>query len=182
VSLAVVAGITSAIDGDTLPWFTWMDRPGPIHIAWRILVTGGQFALVAALSILMAAGRSWQQRSIRTVLVTAVTVIGLDFVLWVFKEITGRTSPHSNLNLVLSGGSSYPSGHTANATASLLLIARLSTRDNPRARLIAAAALSFGVGIANIVLGYHWASDVLGGWLLGLIALALPARFLGQKR
>jgi undecaprenyl-diphosphatase len=45
-----------------------------------------------------------------------------------------------------------------------------STRTRPRERgyiLGAAALLTLLVGISRVMLGVHWATDVLGGWVFG---------------
>lgn len=72
---------------------------------------------------------------------------------------------------------SFPSGHTTNGTlvyvlAALLLTARLR---RPLWRWLAtgsAITLALLIGLSRVYLGYHWASDVLAGWLLaaGIIA------------
>jgi undecaprenyl-diphosphatase len=166
LTLAVAAGWTRDVDHATLGWFTPLDHPRPVHLAWRILVMAGQFWLVGTAVLVLGAARSWQSRSWRPFLVRLAAVAGLDLLLLVSKQLTGRTSPHSGLNEVLGAGTSYPSGHTANATVCLVLLALLSRR---RAAVPVAVAVAFGVGLANLVLGYHWISDVLGGWLLGTV-------------
>lgn len=57
---------------------------------------------------------------------------------------------------------SFPSGHTAIAFAAAALLA--SAEPRWREEAYAAAAL---VGVARVVLGRHWPSDVLAGALLG---------------
>jgi membrane-associated phospholipid phosphatase len=65
----------------------------------------------------------------------------------------------------------YPSGHTADATAVLATGAYLLVREGMLPARVAApiaSALAFGTGVSRVVLGWHWGSDVIGGWITGL--------------
>jgi undecaprenyl-diphosphatase len=65
----------------------------------------------------------------------------------------------------------FPSGHTADATAVLATGAYLLVREgvvSPRVAIPLASTLALGTGISRVVLGWHWGSDVVGGWLTGL--------------
>ena len=74
---------------------------------------------------------------------------------------------------------SYPSGHTTGTTALAVTVARILAREGLVSR---PRALALGLG-APVVMGIyrvlddeHWATDVLGGWLLGSsIALVCDA-------
>ena len=74
------------------------------------------------------------------------------------------------------GGDIFPSGHTANAVVTWGLLAYLASTPRARRWLSAISAVtSLGVGMATVYLGTHWLSDVLLGWVAGLlILLALP--------
>ena len=81
----------------------------------------------------------------------------------------------------VTGSLSYPSGHATNAAVVYLAFALLCPAEW-RARMLALAALlTFLTGLSRIMLGVHYASDVLGGWLLGA-AFAMLAAELGQRR
>ncbi|MFI7009524.1 phosphatase PAP2 family protein [Streptomyces sp. NPDC050145] len=72
----------------------------------------------------------------------------------------------------------YPSGHAMTATVVLGLVLWLFRRhDAPvtlyRAALAVTVVSVLGVGLTRIWLGVHWPSDVLGGWLLGALTVAL---------
>ncbi|GAA3601039.1 hypothetical protein GCM10022223_15890 [Kineosporia mesophila] len=175
LTLLVTAGATKGLDRSTLGWFTVLDRPGTVHLAWRTFVMGGQFWLVGTAVVVVAAARSWQWRSWRPFLVGTVAVVCLDVLLLTSKPLIGRTSPHSGLNEVLAGGSSYPSGHTANATLCLALLAVLLTSTYRLRALVVAALMAAGVGICNLVLGYHWLSEVVAGWMLGALVVTAAA-------
>jgi undecaprenyl-diphosphatase len=81
----------------------------------------------------------------------------------------------------LTSGHSFPSGHAAGSLMVVGLLAWLLCRGlAPGWRgLIGAAALALvlGIGAARVVLHVHYASDVLGGWLLAgaLLVLAVAA-------
>ncbi|MCZ9338589.1 phosphatase PAP2 family protein, partial [Streptomyces sp. TRM76130] len=79
-------------------------------------------------------------------------------------------------NEMWSGGDIFPSGHTANAVVTWGILAYLASTPQARRWLSALSAVtSLGVGMSTVYLGTHWLSDVLLGWVAGLlILLALP--------
>jgi undecaprenyl-diphosphatase len=65
----------------------------------------------------------------------------------------------------------FPSGHTADATAVLATGTYLLVREgmlSPRVAVPVAVALAVATGTSRVVLGWHWSSDVIGGWATGL--------------
>ncbi|MEU0385607.1 phosphatase PAP2 family protein [Streptomyces chartreusis] len=91
------------------------------------------------------------------------------------KSLVGRTI-HGDGNL------SYPSGHTAFLTAFALVVALLATGRLGLGRtagtsLVLAAALVAGaaMGWAQVVLGAHYPTDVLGGWCTALAVVPATA-------
>jgi membrane-associated phospholipid phosphatase len=65
----------------------------------------------------------------------------------------------------------FPSGHTADATAVLATGAYLLVREGVLSADVTiplAVALAVGTGASRVVLGWHWSSDVIGGWVTGL--------------
>lgn len=102
------------------------------------------------------------------------------------KVIAGAHRPPAALQLVTETDFSFPSGHVT-ATVALLgtLTAVVGQHAGWAARfaLIASTALAAAaVGLTRLYLGVHWATDVLGGLLLGaaaaLIAHGLYRRIL----
>ncbi|MCX4985375.1 phosphatase PAP2 family protein [Streptomyces sp. NBC_00572] len=91
------------------------------------------------------------------------------------KHLVGRTI-HGEENL------SYPSGHTGFLTALALVVALLATGRFGLGRtagvsLVLAAALAAGaaMGWAQVVLGAHYPTDVLGGWCTALAVVPATA-------
>jgi len=73
---------------------------------------------------------------------------------------------------------SFPSGHTLNAVAvvgaiAYLLVLRRTSRGARVAIIAAAVAFDLLVGMSRVYLGHHWFTDVLVGWILGALWLAL---------
>lgn len=71
---------------------------------------------------------------------------------------------------------SFPSGHAAGSIVSFGLAALVIGSKWPEFLILAwvvAVVVSFLVGISRIYLGAHYASDVLGGWILGGVGLLL---------
>jgi len=189
---AVASGATLQGDATALSWFTSLDDGGASHVVARILVMGGQFWLAGSVLALLAAFQGWVQRSLRPVLVAGVSMAGLEAVVWALKALTGRTAPASGVNAVLAGGSSFPSGHAAAATFAMLLGVALlrgsgsgrpgpRRHGRPRRSWLVGLTGAVTVGVCTLLLGYHWPSDAVGGWLLGALAAGVAARGLTSR-
>ena len=65
----------------------------------------------------------------------------------------------------------FPSGHTTDATAVVATSAYLLLREGvaPASVVVPVAiVLAVSTAVSRVVLGWHWGTDVLGGWIAGL--------------
>jgi len=77
---------------------------------------------------------------------------------------------------------SFPSGHTASGTVVYVLGAVLLTHNHAptavRRVLVAGGCLLAALmGLSRVYLGYHWFTDVVGGWLLAAVLTCLGIAF-----
>jgi membrane-associated phospholipid phosphatase len=120
--------------------------------------------------------RAWKSRSPRPLLMLVTALIVLNLSVGVVKLATGRLGPHATpkVHAVFEGGDIFPSGHVSNAVVLYGLIAILAVSYR-RAVITMAVLISFTVGLSTVYLDTHWVSDVLGGWLAGvLVLIVLP--------
>ena len=90
------------------------------------------------------------------------------------KLIFERPRPKLDYAAVLPDYS-FPSGHAMNGVAFYVSIALILWSVFGRrvglVSTIAAAILAIGIGVSRIYLGFHYLTDVVGGWLAGIVWL-----------
>ncbi len=120
----------------------------------------------------------------------ATSVITGALLVSVFKTAFGRLRPDAVFAELVAPGLSFPSGHASMSALVFLtigaLIAASRSRVNERIYILTTAALlALLVGVSRVLLGVHWATDVLGGWAFGAawaVAWLLLARHLLKDR
>lgn len=88
------------------------------------------------------------------------------------KSLFGRVRPHVELAAFPVSGLSFPSGHSSMSAVVFLTLGVLVAGTRRRRAeqvfvIVTAAVLAVLVGISRVVLGVHYATDVLGGWAFG---------------
>ncbi|BBC30236.1 hypothetical protein SGFS_015300 [Streptomyces graminofaciens] len=94
------------------------------------------------------------------------------------KAAVGRERPSWPDPVDSAHYAAFPSGHAMTATVVCGLLLWLlhvygAGRTVMRAALAVSVVSVLGVGLTRIWLGVHWTSDVVGGWLLGMLTVAL---------
>jgi undecaprenyl-diphosphatase len=135
--------------------------------------TPSLIVVALAVSGLLVLRGYWADALLIVVSTTGVMLLGP-----VLKEVIDRERPGVADHIVLVNSLSYPSGHSLNSMAVLGLLTALAVRAAPglsrRVSVVVLGALLVGtVGFSRVYLGVHWPTDVLGGWLLGLLWIAL---------
>ncbi len=118
-----------------------------------------------------------QKKYRSAVLVLVVTVGGL-FISLLLKDFFLRDRPDIVPALMVETSTSFPSGHSMLAAIVYLTLGSLLTRleSNPRIRtyIISVAILTAVlIGLTRIMLGVHYPTDVLVGWIVGFFWAAL---------
>ncbi|MEU9577988.1 phosphatase PAP2 family protein [Streptomyces chilikensis] len=167
-----------------LDWQVMFFRPyqqwPEIHAWLDYYVVLGQRGPTAVMVAAWLGWRSWRQHTLRPLITLAIALLLLNVTVGAAKIGMGRLGPHYattiGSNEMWLGGDIFPSGHTANAVVTWGILAYLAAGPRARRWLSAlSAVMSLGVGLTTVYLGTHWLSDVLLGWVAGvLILLALP--------
>lgn len=144
----------------------------PVHT----YVMLGQRAPATLVALPWFVWRAWKSRSSRPLVMLATALLVLNLSVGIVKLATGRLGPSAtrHVHAVFEGGDIFPSGHVSNAVVLYGLIAMLAVSFR-RTITVLAVVISISVGLCTVYLDTHWVSDVLGGWLAGLLVLiALP--------
>ena len=170
--LAIDVTITRAFQENQSPWLRYT------------MIAASFIGNVSALSlglIILAAVLFWmvdlRLEAIMVVVVSATSAL----LNWLIKLVVARPRPSASLVEIIqaTSGQSFPSGHVMSYVAfwgllfSLGVILFRGKHWWRTALLIISALLVVLVGPSRIYLGDHWATDVLGAYLIGGLLLSL---------
>lgn len=143
-------------------WWTTVFSPNPLRLAALLLVI-------------------WLiRRGARPLALWVTTTMVVGGVLGgVLKLLVGRIRPDLLDPVARAAGHAFPSGHALNATltAGVFVLVLLPVVREGRRWLLWGAAIVLAVltGLTRVVIGVHWTSDVVAGWLLGVAVVAATA-------
>ena len=126
--------------------------------------------------ITVAAAFAWRRGRWRLVVFLVVTPIGGGVVDTLVKIAVDRPRPIVDHPVATALGKSFPSGHAMSSTVTYgaLLVVFLPVLA-PHLRRVAVGAvvvLVLAIGASRLLLGVHFVSDVVGGYVLGLAWLS----------
>jgi undecaprenyl-diphosphatase len=147
--------------------FVWLTRLGTHGLVW--------FALGLAVAL--------RRRSVWPFAVVALAVLAADGLASLAKVAVREERPDEPDALIaIPHSHSFPSGHTATATAAAIVLSTLVPRVTPLFALLAAA-----IAYSRMYVGVHFPLDVAGGALIGaatalLLLGAIRRRSAGPRR
>lgn len=173
----VVAGdATAEVDRPLHEWVLTR-RSDPVTTAATVIThLGGSVAMWTL--ALLACAVLLRRGAYADLLLVAGVGAASAVVVPVSKQLIGRPRPPVSGQLVEVSNPAFPSGHAVGSTAVVGVLAVLfcmRTAHRVAGRIVAAVAVVFVllVGLSRIYLGVHWPTDVLAGWALGGLLVAV---------
>lgn len=168
-------GALAGLDGTWRDWV--LDQRTPVLT--EVMIGASRFGSTPALLAIVLAVAAWlvwrRQRAESVLVVAAAAGILVGPLL---KVVIGRPRPVTTDHLMLVDSWSYPSGHSLNSmlVLGILTVLAVLALTGVLARaivLVTGLVLVGAVGFSRVYLGVHWPSDVLAGWLIGVLWLTI---------
>jgi membrane-associated phospholipid phosphatase len=177
VGLLLVSAGPPAADQRALELAVRLQDPALVPVA-RFVSWVGDLPVVSAVALVVVAVAYRRSRRWDLGWLTFAVIGGALAVTATVKGITDRTRPDGGLTDTFS--SAFPSGHAVRAAAVYALVAWLVLRwTSPDRRLlrtgtaVVAVTMTLAIGASRMLLGAHWLTDVVGGYVLGVLWLAV---------
>jgi undecaprenyl-diphosphatase len=190
IALAIFADVgedvagksTGAFDNAVRTWFLAHQNPTIYKIAAFVSWIGAPTVMI----IIAIAAAVWfyrgRGRSKAGVLVAAPAAGGL--LAGGMKLLYGRTRP-AGAALFNEKTFSFPSGHAATSAAVMVTLCYVFAREKIiswPAAIVIGGIVPLLVGLSRLYLDVHWATDVVGGWTVGLFVAAMSAALYERLR
>jgi undecaprenyl-diphosphatase len=195
-ALLVHAGIADRFDRALLAALRDAADPGlarasprTIALAIRLTELGGGVVRIG-LALLACALLLALRRGRDAALLAGATATGI-LAMSLVKALVGRARPDLAWRLIAADHASFPSGHAMGSMITYpllgMVLGHMIGRWGTRACTALGVLIALLVGTTRILLGVHWASDVIAGWSLGAawalatLALRTPASKLDRS-
>jgi membrane-associated phospholipid phosphatase len=147
-------------------------------VVWLITQVGGRVTILAVLAVLVGY-LAWRRRTWLPLLRVLVALGLLTVVVYGIKHGTGRTAPgYPGAFFFHDDGTSFPSGHVANAVL-MWGVARWQAVEYglparvQRSFWLLSVAGPVVTGLAMVSLDFHWITDAVVGAAVGLLLLGV---------
>lgn len=152
----------------------------------RAVSAAGGFPLMTLLAIAVAL-ILYRQHWRAVLLGWAVIMGGGQLLEQILKHTFHRTRPAGATQYLASTNFSYPSGHAMGAligygVLAYLILLRVRGQSARAAVTAAAAVIILAVGVSRLVLGVHYFTDVVGGFAVAGVWLALSIAVMETER
>ena len=143
----------------------------PLTASMRGFTFLGSMAVSWTLTLALAAWL-WSRRLSRDAMLLLGTMVAAEILNDLLKLAIRRPRPEPFFDTPLPGSYSFPSGHALFAICFYTTLCAIFCRLFPQYRIalqIAAGLLIAAIGLSRVYLGVHYPSDVLGGYLCGVL-------------
>ncbi len=165
-----VVRFDTAVIGYVQHWPSWLQIP-------MLVITNAGQPLAMAVIAMAVCVVAWQHAQMRIIysLTTGVLAMGANALL---KHYIHRPRPDTlYVSNMYFKTSSFPSGHSFGAAVVLGILGYIAATHLPApwnsVVPILLGMLIFAIGVSRVYLGAHYPTDVLAGWILGLLAAAI---------
>ena len=164
---------------------SWVDRhqSPPLYFLFLAITYLGSVGAMIGIAIVGALWL-WRRRGRQVAAAALIAPAAAITLFQLFKQLFARARPPIVGHLLL-GTYAFPSGHATATTAVCCTLAYVYWREGFISRRLAiwvATLPPLLVGASRVYLDVHWATDVLGGWSLGLLVAVLGAVLYDRNR
>ncbi|GAA1868213.1 phosphatase PAP2 family protein [Myceligenerans crystallogenes] len=158
-------------------------------LEFQAFVTGERWVTVPV-AMGVAALVAYRQHWLRPLYAVTAGLATIAAIGYPVKFGLGRSSPVTGLDVLHAGGQAFPSGHAANTAFTATVVVFLlygsaglrPDREKFRRGVLYVGGLLGVTGVLVLLMGYHWLSDIPGGWLMGFIAVCVSLTVLHWPR